>query len=42
VAAGTRLPAPNLESVLRLLDLLQGIADHPVLKTRVALKGGPR
>lgn len=40
VATETGLPAPTLEKVLRLLDLLQAIGEDPVLKTRVALKGG--
>src|SRR6201999_1559353 len=40
IASETGLPAPTLEKVLRLLDLLQAIAGDPVLRTRVALKGG--
>jgi predicted nucleotidyltransferase component of viral defense system len=40
IASETGLPAPTLEKVLRLLDLLQAIAEDPVLKTSVALKGG--
>ncbi len=40
IAAETRLPAATLEKVLRLLDVLQAIAEDPDLKTRVALKGG--
>ena len=40
IAAETRLPAARLEKVLRLLDVLQAIAEDPDLKTRVALKGG--
>ena len=40
IAAETRLPAATLEKVLRLLDVLQAIAEDPYLKTRVALKGG--
>ncbi|HEX4182976.1 MAG TPA: nucleotidyl transferase AbiEii/AbiGii toxin family protein [Caulobacteraceae bacterium] len=40
IASETGLPAPTLEKVLRLLDLLQAIAGDPVLSTRVALKGG--
>ena len=40
IASETSLPAPTLEKVLRLLDLLQAIAADPDLRTRVALKGG--
>ena len=40
IAAETRLPAATLEKVLRLLDVLQAIAEDRDLKTRVALKGG--
>jgi predicted nucleotidyltransferase component of viral defense system len=40
IASETGLPAPTLEKVLRLLDLLQAIAADPSLRTRVALKGG--
>jgi predicted nucleotidyltransferase component of viral defense system len=40
IAAETALPAPTLEKVLRLLDILQAIAEDPALKTRFALKGG--
>lgn len=40
IASETRLPAATLEKVLRLLDVLQAIAEDPDLKTRVALKGG--
>jgi predicted nucleotidyltransferase component of viral defense system len=40
IAAETQLPAATLEKVLRLLDLLQVIAEDPHLKTRVVLKGG--
>src|ERR1700751_3723300 len=40
IESETGLPAPTLEKVLRLLDLLQAIADDPVLSSRVALKGG--
>lgn len=40
VASETALPAPTLEKVLRLLDVLQAIAADPLLRTRVALKGG--
>jgi predicted nucleotidyltransferase component of viral defense system len=40
LASETGLPAATLEKVLRLIDLLQAIAEDPVLKTRVALKGG--
>jgi predicted nucleotidyltransferase component of viral defense system len=40
IAADTRLPAATLEKVLRLLDVLQAIAEDRDLKTRVALKGG--
>ena len=40
LAGETGLPAPTLEKVLRLLDLLQTIAADPVLRSRVALKGG--
>ena len=40
IAGETGLPAPTLEKVLRLLDLLQAIAGDPDLRTRVALKGG--
>ena len=40
LAADTRLPATTLEKVLRLLDVLQAIADDRELKTRLALKGG--
>ncbi len=40
IASDTGLPAPTLEKVLRLLDLLQAIAADPSLRTRVALKGG--
>jgi predicted nucleotidyltransferase component of viral defense system len=40
IAAEMRLPAATLEKVLRLLDVLQAIAEDRDLKTRVALKGG--
>jgi len=40
IAAETQLPAATLEKVLRLLDVLQAIAEDRDLKTRVALKGG--
>jgi predicted nucleotidyltransferase component of viral defense system len=40
LAGETGLPAPTLEKVLRLLDVLQAIAGDPVLARRVALKGG--
>ena len=40
IAAETRLPAATLEKVLRLLDVLQAIAEDRDLKTRMALKGG--
>jgi predicted nucleotidyltransferase component of viral defense system len=40
LAGETRLPAPTLEKVLRLLDLLAAIAGDQVLASRVALKGG--
>jgi predicted nucleotidyltransferase component of viral defense system len=40
IAGETGLPAPTLEKVLRLLDLLQAIASDPQLRNRVALKGG--
>jgi predicted nucleotidyltransferase component of viral defense system len=40
IAAEMRLPAATLEKVLRLLDVLQAIAEDRELKTRVALKGG--
>ena len=40
LAGESTLPAETLEKVLRLLDLLQAIAEDPVLKSRVALKGG--
>ena len=40
IAAETRLPAATLEKVLRLLDVLQAIAEDRDLKSRVALKGG--
>lgn len=40
IAAETRLPAATLEQVLRLLDVLQAIAEDRDLKSRVALKGG--
>lgn len=40
IAAETRLPAATLEKVLRLLDVLQAIAEDRDLKARVALKGG--
>src|ERR1700751_5858058 len=40
IESETGLPAPTLEKVLRLLDLLQAIADDSVLSSRVALKGG--
>ena len=40
IAGETGLPAPTLEKVLRLLDLLQAIEGDPDLRTRVALKGG--
>lgn len=40
ISAETRLPAATLEKVLRLLDVLQAIAEDRDLKTRVALKGG--
>ena len=40
VAGETRLAAPTLEKVLRLVDLMQAIGEGPVLRTRVALKGG--
>lgn len=40
IAAETGMPAATLEKVLRLLDVLQAIAEDPELKTRVALKGG--
>lgn len=40
IAAETRLPAATLEKVLRLLDVLQAIAEDRHLSTRVALKGG--
>ena len=40
IAAETRMPAATLEKVLRLLDVLQAIAEDRDLKTRVALKGG--
>ncbi|MGC1304708.1 MAG: nucleotidyl transferase AbiEii/AbiGii toxin family protein [Caulobacteraceae bacterium] len=40
LAGETGLPAPTLEKVLRLLDLLQTIAADRHLATRVALKGG--
>lgn len=40
IASETGLPAATLEKVLRLLDVLQAIAEDRDLKTRVALKGG--
>ena len=40
LAGETALQAGTLEKVIRLLDLLAEIADDPVLKDRVALKGG--
>src|SRR5271154_391306 len=40
IAAETRLPAPTLEKLLRLLGVLQAIAEDRELKTRVVLKGG--
>jgi len=40
IASETGLPAATLEKVLRLLDVLQAIAEDRVLKTRIALKGG--
>ena len=40
LAGETGLPAPTLEKVLRLLDLLQTIAEDSLLSSRVALKGG--
>ena len=40
IAAETRLPAATLEKVLRLLDVLQAIAEDRDLKSRVTLKGG--
>lgn len=40
VAGETRLPAPTLEKVLRLVDLLQVIGEDQVRRTRVVLKGG--
>ena len=39
-AAATGFRAEILEKVARLLDLLDGIARHPYLKGRLALKGG--
>ena len=36
IAAETRLPAATLEKVLRLLDVLQAIAEDRDLKARVA------
>lgn len=38
VAGETRLPAPTLEKVLRLVDLLQAIGEGQVRRARVALK----
>ena len=40
IASETGLPPATLEKVLRLLDVLQAIAEDRDLKTRVALKGG--
>lgn len=40
LAGETGLQAGTLEKVIRLLDLLAEIAADPVLKDRVALKGG--
>ena len=40
LAGETALQTGTLEKVLRLLDLLEEIAADPVLKDRVALKGG--
>ena len=40
IATEMLLPAATLEKVLRLLDVLQAIAEDRDLKSRVALKGG--
>ncbi len=40
LAAETGYQLDTLEKVLRLLDLLDGIAEDPVLSERLALKGG--
>lgn len=40
LSAETRLEAPSLEKVLRLGDLLDGIAEHPLLAPALVLKGG--
>ena len=39
-SASTGFPMDSLEKAIRLLELLQGLCSHPLLKTRVALKGG--
>jgi predicted nucleotidyltransferase component of viral defense system len=40
LAADTGFQAHNLEKVLRLIDLLNGLRGHPFLRDRIVLKGG--
>ncbi len=40
LGASTGFPAPQLDKVVRLLDLINDVAVHPYLGDRVALTGG--